>query len=85
MDSTDAVDAARLNRIGRYAAAVFPYLLLSLAVLAWAGNWVIGRAMRDEIGPVAMGFWRWALALVLILPFCWGELTTKWRVVLHHW
>ncbi len=85
MDSTDAVDAARLNRIGRYAAALFPYLLLSLAVLAWAGNWVIGRAMRDEIGPVAMGFWRWALALVLILPFCWGELTTKWRVVLHHW
>ena len=50
--------------------AIFlPYLLLSLAVLAWAGNWVVGRAMRDDMGPVAMGFWRWALALALILPF----------------
>ncbi len=62
-----------------------PYLLLSLAVLAWAGNWVIGRGMRHEIGPVAMGFWRWCLALVLILPLCWDELRTKWDVVRRNW
>ncbi len=55
--------------------------MLSLAVLAWAGNWVVGRAMRDDIGPVAMGFLRWALALALILPFCLRELRTKWGVV----
>jgi len=58
-----------------------PYLLLSLAVLAWAGNWVVGRAMRDDMGPVAMGFWRWALALALILPFSARELRRKWDVV----
>ena len=58
-----------------------PYLLLSLAVLSWAGNWVVGRAMRNEMGPVAMGFWRWALALALILPFSFRELRTKWCVV----
>lgn len=58
-----------------------PYLLLSLAVLAWAGNWVVGRAMRDEMAPVAMGFWRWALAFALILPFSAHELRTKWQVV----
>lgn len=85
MDSTDAVDAARVNRIGRFAAAVFPYLLLSLAVLSWAGNWVLGRAMRDDIGPIAMGFWRWALALLLILPLCWTELRAKWAVVQRNW
>jgi drug/metabolite transporter (DMT)-like permease len=61
--------------------AFLPYLLLSLATLSWAGNWIIGRAMRDDIGPVAMGFWRWALALALILPFCLRELRTKWDVV----
>ena len=62
--------------------AIFlPYLLLSLAVLAWAGNWVVGRAMRDDMGPVAMGFWRWALALALILPFSVRELRKKWDVV----
>lgn len=85
MNSTNAADAARINRIARYAAALIPFLLLSLAVLSWAGNWVLGRAMRNEIGPVAMGFWRWALALALILPFSWGELRTKWSVVRHHW
>ncbi len=62
--------------------AIFlPYLLLSLAVLSWAGNWVVGRAMRNEMGPVAMGFWRWALALLLILPIAWSELHSKWQVV----
>ncbi|HUU74362.1 MAG TPA: DMT family transporter [Burkholderiales bacterium] len=62
-----------------------PYVLLSLAVLSWAGNWVIGRAMRHDIGPVTMGFWRWLLALLLILPFCLHELRDKWPVVRQNW
>lgn len=41
--------------------------------------------MRHEIGPVAMGFWRWSLALLLILPFCWRELRAKWHVVQRNW
>lgn len=75
----------RPSGVRRLLAALVPYLLLSLAVLAWAGNWVIGRGMRHEIGPVAMGFWRWCLALCLILPFCWDELRTKWDVVRQNW
>lgn len=58
-----------------------PYLLLSLTALFWAGNWVIGRAMRHEMPPVAMGFWRWTLALALLLPFTLPELRRKWPVV----
>ncbi len=41
--------------------------------------------MRQEMGPVAMGFWRWSLALALILPVCWSELKAKWSVVRTHW
>jgi drug/metabolite transporter (DMT)-like permease len=74
-----------VSRIRRWSVAAVPYLLLSLAVLSWAGNWVIGRGMRHEIGPVAMAFCRWSLALVLLLPVCWHELRTKWPVVQRNW
>jgi len=65
MDGRSRGDAAKRAR-GRNAwyYALVPYMLLSLAVLSWAGNWVVGRAMRQEMGPVAMGFWRWSLALI---------------------
>ena len=42
---------------------------LILANLFWAGNAVIARAVADNIPPFALSFWRWALALVIILPF----------------
>ncbi len=45
------------------------FLLLSLASLFWAGNWVIGRALRDAMEPVALNFWRWAIAVLILAPF----------------
>lgn len=62
-----------------------PYLLLTLTSLFWAGNWVVGRAMRHEMPPVAMGFWRWTLALALLLPFTLPELRRNWNVVRANW
>ncbi|HEX7811291.1 MAG TPA: DMT family transporter, partial [Burkholderiales bacterium] len=62
-----------------------PYLLLSLTSLFWAANWVVGRAMRDEMPPVAMGFWRWSIALLLLLPFAAPELKRNWHVVRANW
>ena len=62
-----------------------PYLLLSLTSLFWAANWVVGRAMRNEMPPVAMGFWRWTIALLILLPFAAPELRRKWDVVRANW
>jgi drug/metabolite transporter (DMT)-like permease len=45
------------------------YLLLALAMLFWAGNWVLGRALRDAMQPVALNFWRWAIAVLVLAPF----------------
>jgi len=69
----------------RWSAYRSPYLLLILASLFWAGNWVVGRAMRNDIPPVAMGFWRWALALLILLPFAARELRLNWHVVRANW
>ncbi|MCK9283755.1 MAG: DMT family transporter [Rhodocyclaceae bacterium] len=42
---------------------------LLLPPLFWAGNAVIGRAMVGQLPPMALSFWRWAIAFLLILPF----------------
>jgi len=44
------------------------FALLVLANLLWSGNWVIGRAVRDVFDPLALNFWRWlGAALVMAL------------------
>lgn len=43
-----------------------PYLLLTLAVLFWAGNFILGRAFHAEIPPIALAFWRWVGAAILV-------------------
>ena len=57
------------------------YISVFFAVFSWALNWIVGRAMKDDIGPVAMGFWRWFIAFLLILPFCWREMQSKWSFI----
>ncbi|WP_419798170.1 MAG: DMT family transporter [Terasakiella sp.] len=47
-----------------------PYVLLSLAVLFWAGNSVVGRAYATDLPPVAMVFWRWVIAALVLMPIC---------------
>lgn len=58
--------------------------LAALASLCWAGNWVLGRAIRAEVPPFGLTFWRWALAAVILLPFGWARLRGDWAVVRSH-
>ena len=39
-----------------------PYLLLTLTALFWSGNMVLGRGIRADVPPMALAFWRWAIA-----------------------
>lgn len=48
-----------------------PYLLLILTTLFWSGNFVLSRGMHTDIPPMALSFWRWVLALAILLIFCW--------------
>jgi len=50
------------------------YLLLSLTMLFWAGNSVVGRAANGVMPPLTLTFWRWALALLVLLPLAWPHL-----------
>src|SRR5207244_2949402 len=48
---------------------VAAFSLLALTNLLWAGNWVLGRALRDSLDPVSLNFWRWFIALAVLTPF----------------
>ena len=62
-----------------------PYLLLTLTTLFWSGNMVIGRALRDDVPPFTLAFWRWAIALMLTLPFAWPHVRSQWPLLRKSW
>jgi len=57
---------------------------LALANLFWAGNWVLGRALRDAFDPVSLNFWRWLIAVVVLAPFALPGLAAKREVIRRH-
>lgn len=62
-----------------------PYLLLTLTTLFWSGNMVLGRAIRDDVPPLTLAFWRWVIALALTLPFALPHLRTQWPLLKRGW
>ena len=62
-----------------------PYLLLTLTVLFWSVNWVIGRAIAGHVSPLAFTFIRWLVAVVLMLPFAWAQIRAQWPAIRRHW
>jgi drug/metabolite transporter (DMT)-like permease len=65
--------------------AASPYLLLTLAVLFWSGNWVAGRVLAELIAPAALTFWRWAIALALLAPFVGPRLWAQRTLLVRRW
>ena len=61
------------------------YLLLTMTALFWAGNSIVGRAARDLVPPAALSFWRWVIALALLLPLAWPHLKRDWPLLRANW
>ena len=64
-------------------ARISAFALLAAANLMWSGNWILGRALRDAFDPVALNFWRWLVALVVLAPFAVRETLAKRAVIRH--
>ena len=62
-----------------------PYLLLVLTTLFWSGNFVLGRAVHAVFAPFTLSFWRWSVALVVLLPFVWSSLRAQRPLLRRHW
>ncbi|MFK4003873.1 DMT family transporter [Qipengyuania sp. NPDC077563] len=61
------------------------YVLLTFTALFWAGNAIVARAARELVPPVALAFWRWTIALAIILPFAWRHLRRDATVIQRNW
>ena len=61
------------------------YALLTLAALFWTGNWVVGRLLADLVPPSALTFWRWTIAVVLLLPFVGARLWAARGLLVREW
>ncbi|MCB5185880.1 DMT family transporter [Methylobacillus gramineus] len=54
------------------------WFILILPPLFWAGNFVIGRAVHNEIPPFTLSLGRWIIAFACILPFAWQPMRRDW-------
>lgn len=61
------------------------YVLLAVVMLLWAGNSIVGRAVRDDVLPFTFAFGRWVIASLVVLPFGVAKLRQEWRAALGGW
>ena len=61
------------------------YLLLTLTVLFWSGNFILGRGIRMLVPPVSLNFWRWMGAIAVLLPFGFPRVIASKALLLKHW
>ena len=74
-----------MNSTRKSTALAWPQFALIAATLLWGGNFVAGKALAGDVPPVAISFWRWSLALLLLLPLGFGELRRHRALLLGHW
>lgn len=60
-------------------------LLITLTMLCYACNHVIGRAVHADIPPLGLSFWRWTCGGLILLPLVWRRLPALWPHYKAHW
>jgi len=50
------------------------WIVLAATLLLWSGNWIVARAVRDDISPGIATAGRLVIVIALLAPFCWRGL-----------
>src|SRR5260370_23006939 len=53
------------------------WLVLIATLLLWSGNWIVARAVRDDIAPGIATVGRLLIVLTILLPFVFSGLRKK--------
>ncbi|WP_312755857.1 DMT family transporter [Rummeliibacillus suwonensis] len=62
-----------------------PVVLLLIATILWGGNFVIGKAVANDLPPFTLAFFRWCVALIIFLPIIYTSLKREWPQIKKHW
>jgi len=61
------------------------YVMLVLATLFWAGNFVVGKiAFIESVPPFSLTFFRWLLVWLILIPFTYKELFKIRKIILNN-
>ena len=62
------------------------YLLLTLSVLFWAGNFIVGKfATLFEIPPLTLNVLRWLSVWIILMPFTYKEIYNNLTDIKKNW
>jgi drug/metabolite transporter (DMT)-like permease len=53
------------------------WLVLLATLLLWSGNWIVARAVRDDVAPGIATVGRLLIVLALLFPFVFGSIKQK--------
>jgi len=61
------------------------FFMVAVAPMCWAGNIVLAKGVTALIPPVALAFWRWTIAFVILLAVGWPFARRDWKAALAGW
>ncbi|MCC9620783.1 DMT family transporter [Thalassospira sp. MA62] len=59
------------------------FMLISCAVM-WGSNHVVARGVNETVPFEALAFWRWIVAIFLLLPVCAKHLRRDFKIMAEH-
>lgn len=72
------------SKVSEHQTSYSGFLFALLAVVLWSGNFIVSRALNGSISPIALAFFRWLLATVVLFPIAFPKLRSEWRSTLPH-
>lgn len=56
-----------------------------MATIIWSGNFIVARGVIRDIPPIALAFYRWLTASLLMVPIAWTSFRQEWPLASKHW
>ena len=58
------------------------YLMLTLCVFFWSGNFIVGKfATLYEVPPLTLNFFRWLIVWIILIPFTFKDILINIKII----